>query len=309
MKIAILFPGYGSQYVGMGKELYDQSRIMQEYFEEADSCLNLNMLKLAFASSDIELSMMQNAYPTQFVVSASIFAILKEEGIVPALMAGYNLGSYAALFAARGISFPDALYLLNKYASLYQEALATLPAIELLRIQGMPTKKLAKMCADLSRNDDLVSIAIINTPTDHIVSGNAGVVDALREKLEDETSLQIHELPREIGLHSALLDALAGQFKMYLEKVDCKDLEIPVLNNAGDQIMASADVKQMIIDLINKPINWHQVLLDLAAYDCIIQVGPGAEIADQVATMYPEKKVLAINKLNDIEQLKKLIKE
>src|SRR5438045_2310441 len=165
MKIGILFPGYGSQFVGMGKELYDESRIMQEYFEEAANCLNVNFVKLCFASSDAELAKMENAYPATFLVSCAIYALLKEEGILlhhggvnPELLrregqvtadivAGYNLGEYAALHAAGGISFPDGLYLLNKYAHFYEQALPALD-VGILQITGISTRTLEKACAE-----------------------------------------------------------------------------------------------------------------------------------------------------------------
>jgi len=121
MKVALLFPGYGSQYVGMGKEVYDEYRIVQEYFEEASNCLNVNFVKLCFASSDTEIGVAASAYTSIFLVSSALYAIIKQEGIVPALVAGYNIGEYSSLFAAGSITFPDGLYLLNKLALFHQE--------------------------------------------------------------------------------------------------------------------------------------------------------------------------------------------
>src|SRR5581483_6858303 len=123
MKIALVFPGYGSQYVGMGKELYDEYRIVQEYFEEASSCANLNFVKLCFASSDVELSKLAHAYMSLFLIGSSIFALLKEQEIIPEVVAGYNNGEITALFAGGCFSLPDGLYLLNKFCSFYQETI------------------------------------------------------------------------------------------------------------------------------------------------------------------------------------------
>jgi len=107
MKIALLFPGYGSQFVGMGKELYNDYRIVQEYFEEASNCINTNFVKLCFASSDAELSKITNAYTSLFLVGSSIYALLKELEIEPDMVAGYNNGEFAAMFAGGCFSFPD----------------------------------------------------------------------------------------------------------------------------------------------------------------------------------------------------------
>src|SRR3990167_1799204 len=123
MKIALVFPGYASQYVGMGKELYDEYRIVQEYFEEASNCANVNFVKLCFASSDAELGKLANAYMSLFLVGGSVFALLKEYDIIPDIVAGYNNGEVTALFTCGCFSFPDGLYLLNKFSSFYQEAL------------------------------------------------------------------------------------------------------------------------------------------------------------------------------------------
>src|SRR5436190_23732080 len=100
MKIGFIFPGYGNQFVGMGKELYDEFRIVQEYFEEAYNCLNINFVKLCFASSEQELATISNSHISIFLVGASLFALLKEQGIKCDLIAGYGIGSYTALFSA-----------------------------------------------------------------------------------------------------------------------------------------------------------------------------------------------------------------
>src|SRR5437870_3091921 len=107
MKIAMIFPGYGAQFVGMGKELYDESRVIQEYFEEAYNCSNLNFIRLCFASSDSELSQISNAYTSIFLLSCSLSELLKENNIKPDLVAGYGIGYFAAIFASGAITFPD----------------------------------------------------------------------------------------------------------------------------------------------------------------------------------------------------------
>jgi len=309
MKIGILFPGYGSQFVGMGKELYDESRIMQEYFEEAANCLNLNFVKLCFASSDVEISKMDNAYPAIFLVSCAIYALLKEEGIKADIVAGYNLGEYAALHAAGGISFPDGLYLLTKYAHFYQEALPALD-VGILHIKGISTITLEKACKESSQGQYSAHIALYNSPTDHIVSGNTQALEVVRGIIAADPEATIKELPVAVGLHSPLMNQVMEKQAVYLEKVDFKDLSIPLICSAQSCIVENAEhVRKRIIEHINTPINWTKVINALAPYDLIIEVGPGSTLTTMVKEKYPDKLCISINKKSDIIDLKKMIED
>lgn len=123
-KVGMIFPGQGSQFVGMAKEFYDNERIVQEYFEQASNCLNQNFVKLCFASSEKDLMETVNTQTSIFLVSSAIYALLKEKySIVPNLIAGHSLGEYSAVFAAGGINFPDGLYLLKKERCLWKKQL------------------------------------------------------------------------------------------------------------------------------------------------------------------------------------------
>jgi len=224
MKTIILFPGYGSQFVGMGKELYDESRIMQEYFEEAANCLDVNFVKLCFASSDIELGKMSNAYPALFLIGSSISTMIKEVGITPDAVAGYNSGEYAAVYAAGCFSFPDGLYLLNKFATFYEQALVDMD-VELMRVTGLPTAKLQDVCMHSSNGD--VYIAVYETADEHIISGNTAAVERVRSALAEHEGVAIGDVGVEVGLHSPLMEPVVVQFKDYLEKVDFKNLAYP----------------------------------------------------------------------------------
>ncbi len=307
MKIGMLFPGYGSQFVGMGKELYDESRIIQEYFEEASNCLDINFVKLCFASSEIELAKTSNAYTATFLVSTAIFALLKQEGIEPDMVAGYNLGEYAAIFAGGGFSLPDGLYLLSKYAHFYQEALQDLN-VDVLHVSGISTKKLSDICLKSSTGDSVVQIAIYNASTEHVVAGHMQAVERVRELLAQYEDVVTQELSEEVGLHSSLMDHVVDHFTIYLEKVDFKDLPIPLVNNvAGKIVKKGQEVKAGIIDHSNHPVLWDKVLNKFVDCDVLIEVGPGTMLSSLVKEKYPDKIITSINKWSDIDELKKLI--
>ncbi|MGB8367325.1 MAG: ACP S-malonyltransferase [Candidatus Babeliales bacterium] len=307
MKIAMLFPGYGSQFVGMGKELYDEYRIVQEYFEEASNCLNINFVKLCFASSDAELGKMNHAYPALFLVSSAIYALLEQEGIKPTVVSGYNDGEYAALYAGGCFSFPDGLYLLNKYALFFQESLEHI-SVEVIRVKGIATKELEKACLQASTFDGKVFIAIYNELTDHIVAGERSGIEHLRNLIGALKKVSMDELGVGIGLHSSLMNSVVEQFKIYLEKVDFKDLTIPMVNGLdGEQISQGKKIKDQLLRHINSPLHFTHVIDALLYYDLIVTVGPTIGLSKMIKKAYPKKQVISIHTSADIAELKKIV--
>jgi len=307
MKIAVLFAGYGSQYVGMGKDIYDQSRLMQEYFEEANSCLNRDFTKLCFASTELDLSSAEIAYPALFLVHAGIWALLKEQGVQPALVAGDNLGTYAALFAAQGVSFPDALYLLNKYAVIYQEALAGMGSVGILQVTDMETAALQKLCDKVSKKDQQASIAIYCSDSKNIVSGTSAAIDVLQEAAT-QAGAEVHELPIEYGLHSSLLDTAAQSFALYLTKVDFKDTAFTLIDTiTGKSLHTADDIKELVVNLFNKPLHWEKTVQAAAQADLIVYVGANAQLVAAIQAQLPDKKIIAVNRWQDVETIKKVI--
>jgi len=307
-KIGMLFPGYGSQYVGMGKELYDTSRIVQEYFEEASNCLNENFVKLCFASSDAELGKMSNAYSALFLVSVSTAMLLQEKGIKPDVIAGYNLGEYSALCTAGGLSFPDGLYLLNKFACFYQEGLDQMHDIAILQVIGVLWSILKDECAAISLNVAPIIIAFYHSPTDYTVVGSKEAIEALKVLLAGRKGAKINELSLAVGLHSSLMDPIVEQFVIYLTKVDFHDLNVPLINSVyAKQVQAGEEIKEGIIKQINHSIIWDQVLAKFADCDLLIEVGPGTQLSFLAKEQYPDKKIVSVQKQVDINELLQLI--
>jgi [acyl-carrier-protein] S-malonyltransferase len=307
MRSVFLFPGYGSQFVGMGKDLYDHHRVMQEYFEEASHCLDINFVKLCFASSDVELGKMEHAYPSLFLVSCSLFALIKDAGIVPDAVAGYNQGEYAALYAAGAISFPDGLYLLVKYTTFFEAMLQEVD-IAAMRVSGLEARKLEALCKKVSTKSAQVFIALYQTPTEQTVIGNVAAIDLLRKKLIELDGVVFDDAANEIGLHSPLADSVVSQFKMYLEKVDFKTITIPFISSRdGEDITDGPEIKEQVTKHWQEPVRWPLVMDALEEYDLIVEVGPGTMLSTWAHARYPEKKVMSINNQSDIDDLKKLL--
>lgn len=302
MKIAMLFPGYGSQYVGMAKELYDDSRLIQEYFEEASNCLNINFVKLCFASSDSELAKLDNAYESIFIISSSIAALLVQRGIKFTAVAGFDTGELSALCATGGLSFPDGLYFLSKYAQAYQELLKQSNA-RMIAIEHISTDDLDHACAKIAQNHVWRAASLWHDT--HRVSGDSLAVGSLEVALLEQGGI-IRDIPVESGLHCPFMDPILVSLQDYIEKIDFKDISIPLyMGLDGLPVLEGNLIKERILKSINSPIYWNTVLQNLASFDCLIEVGPGSMLSLLIAKIYPEKKIITVNKLSDIDVVEK----
>lgn len=308
MKIGVLFPGFADQFVGMGKELYDNSRIMQEYFEEASSCLPINFVKLCFASSDSELSRIEFGYPALFLTSTSIAAVLKEQGVTINEVAGFGIGQVSAMFAAGSLTLPDGLYILSKYAQLYQEALTSWNLAGMC-IQQVDADIMEKMCEQYTSDKQSVSIAAYLPSNEYILTGNVGALKDLEEQAV-EFKISTKSYPIEGGLFSPFMDPIIMHLKKYLEKIDFKDATSPFISAIkGKNISLHPEFKDDFIEQIHKPIRWDLVMKRCADWDIIIQVGPGKKLIEMAKKVYPDKALFAVNKQTDIDALKAHIAE
>ncbi len=300
MKVGVLFPGYGSHYVGMGKELYDHSRLIQEYFEEASHCLNNNFVKLCFASSDAELSKLVNAHTALFLVQSALSALLKDLGVQPAVIAGYGIGEYAAFFSAGGINLPDGLYLLTKFSYLYEELLEQ-SSLRALWIYGISASELQLLIPEDSAH--AVSISHYNSAIEHRVIGTQEAIELLEDTLKQQRIKMQHSMLAQ-GIYAPLALPLQQNFQVYLEKVDCKDLAYPVINaSTGRIVRTSKQVRERIIHASELPVHWTTVINKLASCDVMVIIGAAPTLRDTIQTAYPTKTVIMLDKMADLDAI------
>lgn len=305
MKIAMIFPGYGSQFVGMGKDLYDESRTMQEYFEQAGQCLDVNFVKLCFASSDTEIGKMLHAYASLFLVSSSIAALLKEMGIKPDIAAGYGVGQYAAIHTLDGITFADGLYLLSKFSLFWQDFVSS-GGYAIARIKGCSEDDIKDIFQDIHATS--LHIAAIELPQQYIISGTEQEMQTCLQEISGLKKVRVEELPLEYGLHSHIMQDLLQQFEIYFEKVDFKDTQIPLIASSSAQLLhAGRQIRHEVIDAEKKTMLWLDIMHKLKDINLILCIGPGSFLQDLCKQVYPEKEILVIQKPADVEYVKKLV--
>lgn len=304
-KIGMIFPGYGAQFVGMGKELYDTSRTMQEYFEEASTCLNMNFVKLCFAASEAELSSPHNAYTSLFLIEVSCAALLREAGIKPDVVAGYGMGMYGALWTAKGFNFPDGLYLLRKLAQWYEEFLEK-NNIKMVRVRGVTRKALEELCTQYSTDDGYAAIALTDVVADQkffAVAGNRRIVELIEEHLPQ--SAVRSEMKPEGGVYISHVTAeLSTQFVPYLEKVDFVDLEVPCVNaHTGALMMTGVDVREAVAQHVSQEQRLDKMLKKVADCDVLIIPFPDTALRDYLVQEFPDKEVKVMASPADLQEI------
>lgn len=300
-KIGFIFPGYSSQYVGMAKDLYDNYRSVQELFEQASACLNINFVRMAFASSDAELSKAVNSYPALFLVSNAIYNVLLEHNIYPHAIAGFQIGHYSALGATKSISIADGLYFLSKYAHFYQEFLDKNP-IKTLRVTKLDYTKLESLCSQVHTDTDSAYIAARICDYEHIVTGTLPAIEELAPLIRQAHG-RSYDFRNHFGIHSPLASSIRETVRPYLVKIDVNTPKNTLYSPFAGTLDTAAQALESTIDLIYRQVSINDVIDQFKDADVLVQIGPGTMIADLAKSRYPEKPVYAINTLQDIAQL------
>jgi len=305
-KIGMIFPGQGSQVLGMCKDLYDQERIVQEYFEEASSCLDHNFVRLCFASSERELKETVNAQTSIFLVSSAIYALLKTKyEIVPDIVAGHSSGEYAAIFAADGMTFPDALYLLKKRSMFMDAATKTYPGT-MTAVLGMQYEKLKEICDkydDSSDNKAVAEIVNYNSPEQLVVSGTLPELDAITQEVKANKG-KVIPLNVAGAFHSRLMKEAEAQFSLYMVKVDFKNLSVPLINNIEARaVTENEDMKNSLIKQMSSHVLWWPSMQHFKDCDIILEIGPSGKLSKALKREWPEKEIMSINTPQDFETL------
>lgn len=304
MKIGMVFSGYGSQFVGMGKELYDESRIVQEIFEEAASCLDTNFVKLCFAASDVDIKKIENAYVTLFIVGTAIAQVLKEAGVEPSKVAGYDMGEYTAVAAIGGINNPDALYLLKKYAALFQ-ALIDENKYSLIRVTGIKESEIKALCMQVTGGQERADIAVYETEESFVISGTQDALVELVEAIKKKKGVKVKNLDVGAGLHSPVMDDIVKGVRMYLEKVDFRDTSVPFMSGVIAEPLQTGDtIRAALMQHIHAPTQWAKIMQLFKDCDIIVEVGPGQHLQDLLKQIYPDKKIYRVLTPEDIMQVK-----
>jgi [acyl-carrier-protein] S-malonyltransferase len=302
-KIAFIFPGQGSQTVGMGKELAERYEQARNIFQQADEKLGFSLSSIIFEGPQDTLTLTVNAQPALLTTSIAILEIFKEGNITPHYTAGHSLGEYTALVAAGALSFEDAVFAVRKRGEFMEQAV---PAGKgtMAAVLGMEASQLKSIVEQVSSEGTPVQLANLNCPGQIVISGTKEGVERASEQAKTEGAKRVIPLEVSGPFHSSLMKPAAEQLAEVLNRIEIKDANVPVIANVTARPMINRDeIKQKLIEQLYSPVLWQDSVEYMIeqGVDTFVEIGPGKVLSGLVKKVNRNVQTIAINDQSSLE--------
>ena len=304
---ALLFPGQGSQLVGMGKDFFDNFDLVKKIFKSADETLNYNISKIILEGPAEELQLTKNTQPAILTVSYSIFKILNKEFGYDLkqfkYFAGHSLGEYSALVCAESLKFTDAIYLLHERGKAMQSAVPEKDGL-MIAILGLKINEVNNFIKNSrGKEKGVCEIANDNAEGQIIISGNKISVNILREELKEK---KIKTIPLKVSapFHCSLMKPAAERMTEKIKKTKFVKPNHDIINNVtAEEISDPEKIKALLIEQIYSTVRWRESLLNISkkGIKTFVEIGPGKALTGMVKRTINETNSFSINSIDDIK--------
>jgi [acyl-carrier-protein] S-malonyltransferase len=304
MRYAMLFPGQGSQAVGMGAELARVHPEARRVFETADDRLGYALSKLAFEGPLETLTETRHAQPALLTHSIAMLRVLQEHGIAPSIVAGHSLGEYSALVAAGVLDFDDALWLVQRRGELMYECGLRQPGA-MAAVVGLDEEALRAVCARVE-SLGVCDLANLNAPDQIVISGAVNAVEAAMPLLQEAGARVVKRLNVSGAFHSSLMREPAAEFAAHLERAPFQDAAIPVVDNvSGERESDAKRLRQLLAQQIASPVRWAQSMRALrAAWSAgVLEVGAGSVLKGLLKRIDRSAPCAAVGDAQSLEEI------
>jgi len=309
MSVALIFPGQGSQKVGMGKALADAFPICRQTFEEADAALGYPLSRIIFEGPDDQLMLTENTQPAILTVSVAAGRLLEEKGFPkPAFVAGHSLGEYTANVAAGTFSFTDAVRIVNRRGRYMQEAVPVGTGA-MAAILGLDADKVAQACAEAA-NGEVVSAANINGAGQIVIAGAAAAVARASERAKALGAKRAIPLQVSAPFHCALMKPAEDRLAPELRALQTHEPRIPIVANVDAEPKLSAPgAIEALVAQVSSPVRWEAIVGRLAkeGVTTYVEVGPGTVLSGLVKKIHKDAEVLNFAHPGDLAAIEGLL--
>lgn len=294
--IGLVFPGQGSQSVGMGKALCEAHPTLKSVYEEASAVLGYDSAALCFEGPAERLNLTENTQPALLVSSIAALKTLDSAGLKPVAVAGHSLGEYSALVAAGGLSFRDAVGLVQKRGRYMSEAVAPGTG-QVAALLGLTPDVVREVCREAS-SVGVVAAANFNSPGQVVIAGEKAAVERAIELAKGKGCKKAIPLPVSVPVHTPLMQAAADRLSTDLAMVQWADLKMPLINNAeAKPISRAAEIHPSLVRQLPSSVLWEDSVQVMAkmGVTTFLEVGPGTVLTGLIKRIVPEATLLNVN--------------
>ena len=301
-EIGFLFPGQGSQSVGMGRALYDASPAVKAVYDEASSILGYDVAQLCFDGPAERLNLTEHTQPALLVSSAAALKALEPAGLQPAAVAGHSLGEYSAIYAAGGLSFRDAVGLVQKRGRYMAEAVP--PGTGLVAaLLGLSADAVKAACEEAA-TVGVVAAANFNSPGQVVIAGEKAAVERAIEIAKARGCKKAIPLPVSVPVHTPLMQRAADRLSVEFDGVTWRDLTVPLVNNAEAVVLQrSEDIRSSLIRQLPSSVRWEESVQTMArlGVTTFVEIGPGTVLTGLVKRIVPGAATLNVHDPKSME--------